>query len=108
MRRPIELEAGVSRAMHASVRYRLSPRETYVLRSAPIRGLGQSERRSSERSAHNTWTLWFVGDENLSNVVEGLLRRGLLTRRAGAGPACADLTAEGRRALEAGQIDPLR
>ena len=103
MRRPIESEAAASRAMHASVRYRLSPRETYVLRSAPIRGRGQSERRSSERSADNTWTLWFVGDENLTNVVEGLLKRGFLGRRDGAGAAYADLTAEGQAALAAGQ-----
>ena len=107
MRRPIEFDAA-SRAMHASDRYRLSPRETYVLRSAPIRGLGRSERRRGERSTRDTWTLWFVGDENLSNVVERLLQRGLLARRVGAGPAYADLTAEGRRAIEAGQVDLLR
>jgi hypothetical protein len=107
MRRPIEFEAA-SRAMHASDRYRLSPREAYVLRSAPIRGLSQSERRRSERSARDTRTLWFVGDENLSNVVERLLQRGLLTRKVGEGPAYADLTEEGRRAIEAGQVDPLR
>ena len=49
------------------------------------------------------WMLWFVGDENLSNVVERLLQRGFLARRGSAGPAYADLTAEGRAVLEAGQ-----
>jgi hypothetical protein len=29
--------------------------------------------------------LWFVGDEELSTVVERLLQRGLLGRRVGAG-----------------------
>jgi hypothetical protein len=44
-----------------------------------------------------------VRDEDLSRVVEGLLQRGFLARRGGDGPTYADLTAEGRAALEAGQ-----
>ena len=63
-----------------------------MLHSAPIRGLGRAGR-----------TMWFVGDEKLTNVVEGLLKRGFLGRRDGAGPAYADLTAEGRAALVAGE-----
>ena len=81
--RRVEFEAA-ERAWHASRdRYRLSPREAYVLRSAPIRGL--SQRRSA---AGRVWTIWMVRDEDLSLVVEGLLQRGLLARRDGAGPAC--------------------
>jgi hypothetical protein len=41
-------------------------------------------------------------------VVETLLLRGFLARRAGAGPPCAELTAEGRAALDAGQTKPQR
>jgi hypothetical protein len=47
--------------------------------------------------------MWLVGDENLSNVVEGLLQRGFLARRCGVGPVFADLTAEGRAAINARQ-----
>ena len=71
-------------------RYRLSPREGYVLRLAPIYG-----RRK------RGWALWMVGDENLSKVVEGLLRRGFLALRGQAGLPCAELTAEGRAAIAA-------
>ena len=49
--------------------------------------------------------MWLVRDENLSQVVEALLARGFLALRAGAGPPCAELTAEGRAALEAGQTN---
>jgi hypothetical protein len=97
--RRVEFEAA-ERAWHASRdRYRLSPREAYVLRSAPIRGL--SQRRSA---AGRVWTIWMVRDEDLSLVVEGLLQRGLLARRDGAGPAYAELTAEGRVAMDLAQI----
>jgi hypothetical protein len=87
--------------------HRLSPREAYVLRSAPIHGLSQtrSRRRRGERIDHRTGTLWLVRDENLTMVVEMLLARGFLALRGGAGPACAELSAEGRAALEAGQIN---
>jgi hypothetical protein len=108
--RRVEFEAA-DRAWHASRdRYRLSPREAYVLRSAPIRGLSHalSRRRHGESAPGRVLTIWLVRDENLSLVVEGLLRRGLLARHAGAGPACAELTAEGRAALEAGRTKPLR
>ena len=99
--RRVEFEAA-ERAWHASRdRYRLSPREAYVLRSAPIRGL--SQRRSA---AGRVWTIWMVHDEDLSLVVEGLLQRGLLARRDGAGPAYAELTAEGRAAMDLAQIKP--
>ena len=103
MRRPVEFEAA-KRAMH-EVR-RLTSREAYVLLSAPIRGLTQTERRRREGAPH--WTMWSVGDENLSNVVERLLQRGFLALRAGEGPIYADLTAEGRAALAAGQSTSLR
>ena len=63
-----------------------------MLRSVPIRGLGRPGR-----------TMWVVGDENLTNVVEGLLKRGFLACREDAGPAYADLTAEGQAAPAAGQ-----
>jgi hypothetical protein len=52
--------------------------------------------------------MWMVGDENLSNVVERLLQRGFLALRVGDGPIYADLTAEGRAALAAGQSTSLR
>jgi hypothetical protein len=52
--------------------------------------------------------MWMVGDENLSNVVERLLQRGFLALRVGEGPIYADLTAEGRRAIEVGRLKPLR
>jgi hypothetical protein len=104
---PIEFEAAdrARRALLAS--HRLSPRETYVLRSAPIRGLSQtiSRRQGGKVTDHRTGTLWLVRDENLTAVVEMLLARGFLTLRGGAGPACAELTAEGRVALEAGQTN---
>jgi hypothetical protein len=47
--------------------------------------------------------MWMVREENLTGVVEKLLRRGFLAHRNGTGPAYADLTAEGQAALEAGQ-----
>ena len=93
-------EVAASRATHASRDRYLSPREAYVLRSAHVRGL----RRRTETVAGIGRTMWLVGDENLSNVVEGLLQRGFLARRRGAGPAYADLTAEGRVAIEARQV----
>ena len=99
-------EVAASRATQASHgRYGLSPREAYVLRSAPIRGLGPAVagRRRDEAAQGYSRTTWIVGDENLTNVVEGLLQRGFLARRRGAGPANADLTAEGRAAINAHQ-----
>ena len=76
-----------------------------MLRSAPIHGLSRtrSRRRRGEVIEHRTGTMWLVRGENLTTVVEMLLVRGFLALRAGAGPACADLTAEGRAALEAGR-----
>jgi hypothetical protein len=89
-------EVAASRTTLASHgRYGLSPREGYVLRSAPVCGL----RHRGETVAGVGRTMWLVGDENLSNVVEGLLLRGFLARRCGVGPAYADLTAEGRVAI---------
>ena len=70
-------------------------------------GQASSQGRRGEGATHISWTLWFVGDENLSDVVERLLQRGFLARRAGAGPAYADLTAAGRRTIEVGQTTPL-
>ena len=103
----IEFEAAdrARRALLAS--HRLSPREAYVLRLAPIHGLSQtmSRRRRGERIESRVGTLWLVRDENLTTVVEGLLSRGFLALRSGAGPACAELTTEGRAALEAGQTN---
>jgi hypothetical protein len=90
MKRPLGVE--FEAASGARRLYRLNPREAYVLHAAPIRGIGRAGR-----------TIWFVGDENLTHVVEGLLKRGFLGRRHGAGPAYADLTTEGREALAAGQ-----
>jgi hypothetical protein len=52
--------------------------------------------------------MWMVRDEDLSNVVEGLLQRGFLARRGGAGPAYADLTAEGQAAIDAWQTESSR
>ena len=103
--KPVEFEAA-DRARQASHgRYRLSPREAYVLRSAPVRGFSHavSRRRRGEPDPGRSFTIWLVRDENLSQVVEGLLRRGFLALRGGAGAPCAELTAEGRAALEAGQ-----
>lgn len=74
-----------------------------MLRSAPIRGLSRSLRRRGEAGR----TMWFVGDENLSPVVEGLLQRGSLVRRGGTGLAYADLALEGRAALEEAGQKPL-
>jgi hypothetical protein len=86
---PIEFETAdrARRALLAS--YRLSPREAYVLRSAPIHGLSQtmSRRRRGEVIDHRTGTMWLVHDENLTVVVEMLLARGFLVLRGGAGPA---------------------
>ena len=104
---PIEFEAAdrARRALLAS--RRLSPREAYVLRSAPIDGLSQtrSRRQGGKLTDHRTGTMWLIRDENLSQVVEALLARGFLALRGGAGPACAELTAQGRAALEAGQTN---
>ena len=103
----IEFEAAdrARRALLAS--HRLSPREAYVLRLAPIHGLSQtmSRRRRGERIESRVGTLWLVRDENLTTLVEALLARGFLVLRGGAGPACAELTAAGRAALEAGQTN---
>lgn len=84
-------------------RYRLSPREAYVLRSAPIHGLVQAgkARRHGEAVPGNARTMWMIGDEHLSDVVERLLLRDFLARRRGAASAYADLTAEGRTAIRA-------
>ena len=104
-------EIAASRATQASHgRYRLSPREAYVLRSAPIRSLGQTRagRRRGEAVKGDSRTMWMVRDEDLSNVVEGLLLRGFLTRRGAAGPAYADLTAGGRVAIEARRTESFR
>jgi hypothetical protein len=49
-----------------------------------------------------------VGDEDLSDVVEGLLRRGFLARRCGVGPAYGDLTTEGRAAIDARLTESIR
>ena len=107
---PIEFETAdrARRALLAS--YRLSPREAYVLRSAPIHGLSQamSRRRRGEVAGGRILTIWLVHDENLSLVVEELLARGFLALRGGAGPPSAELTAKGRAALEAGRIKPFR
>jgi hypothetical protein len=48
-----------------------------------------------------------VHDE-VSPVVEGLLRRGFLARRDGAGSAYAELTAEGRAAMDVAPRKPFR
>jgi hypothetical protein len=88
--------ASAARASHD--RHQLSPREAYVLRSAPIPGLTHAgrPRRHGEAVLSEPRTMWMVGDEPLSEVVERLLERGFLARRRGAGPpAYADLTAEG-------------
>src|SRR6516225_2505596 len=104
----IEFEAAdrARRALLAS--HRLSSREAYVLRLAPIHGLSQtmSRRRRGERIESRIGTIWLVRDENLTTLVEALLARGFLALRRGAGPPCAELTAEGRAALEAGQMKP--
>jgi hypothetical protein len=104
-------EIAASRATQAPHgRYRLSPREAYVLRSAPIRGLGQAVtgRRRGEAAQGGSRTMWMGRHEDLSNVVEGLLQRGFLARRSGAGPANADVTAEGRAAIDARQTEAFR
>jgi hypothetical protein len=108
--RPPEFEAADRARQALRDRYRLSPREAYVLRSAPIRGLSQaiSRRRHGESAHGRIQTIWLVHDEDLSPVVEGLLRRGFLVRHGGAGPAYAELTSEGRAAMDVRQIKPLR
>ena len=108
MRQPIEFEAARRAMYETRDRYRLNSREVYVLRSVPIRGLRQAVagRRRVAAGQGGSWMMWMVHDEDLSNVVERLLQRGLLTRRGGAGPVYAELTAEGRAALEASK--PLR
>ena len=73
-----------------------------MLRSAPIRSLAQAGKAQRHGEAvHGGRTMWMVGDEPLSDVVEGLLLRGFLVRRRGVGEAYADLTAEGRAAIDA-------
>ena len=64
-----------------------------------------SRRWRGERSESRVGTLWLVRDENLTTLVEALLARGFLVLRGGACPACAELTAAGRAALEAGQTN---
>lgn len=83
-------------AIDARARYRLTPRETHVLRRTPISGNRQ----------RGGWTLWAIDGENLTGVVEELLVRGLLAR-AGAWP-CADLTEEGRAALLANRPERMQ
>ena len=103
--RQVEFAAAANAARASHDRYRLSPREAYVLRSVPIRGVGQAVvgRGRDEAAQRQSRTTWIVGDENLSNVVEGLLLRGFLARRRGVGPTYADLTAAGRVAIKARQ-----
>jgi hypothetical protein len=97
-------EIAASRTTQTSYgRYRLSPREAYVLRAASARPL----RRRGETDQGGSRTMW-VRDEDLSNVVEGLLQRGFFSRRGGRGPAYADLTAEGRAAIDARQTESFR
>jgi hypothetical protein len=103
--RQVKFAAASRDRLESRNRYPLSSREAYVLRSAPIRGLSHGR---GEAASGRVWMIWMVRDENLSNAVEGLLQRGLLARRVGEGPAYADLTAEGRRAIEVGRIKPLR
>jgi hypothetical protein len=104
MIRPVEFDAA-QRARQASYgRYRLTPREAYALLSAPIRGHERSERRRREGATGGSWTMWLVGDENLTAVVDGLLLRGLLARRVDEGLVYADLTAEGQRAIDVGRL----
>jgi hypothetical protein len=73
---PIEFEAAdrARRALLAS--YRLSPREAYVLRSAPVRGLSQTmaRRRGGKVTDHRIGTLWLVRDENLTTWSRGCWR----------------------------------
>ena len=91
--RRVEFPSAIAAARPAQEsrdRHWLQPREAYVLRLAPIHGL---RRRGL--------TLRIVRDEDLSKVVDGLLRRGLLALCADAGPPCADLTTEGRAAIDA-------
>ena len=104
---PIEFEAADRARRTLLASYRLSPREAYVLRSAPVRGLSQTmaRRRGGKVTDHRIGTLWLVRDENLTTLVEALLARGFLVLRGGACPACAELTAAGRAALEAGQTN---
>jgi hypothetical protein len=47
-----------------------------------------ARRRGGKVTDHRIGTLWLVRDENLTTVVEGLLSRGFLALRSGAGPAC--------------------
>ena len=42
MKQPVEFAAAANASRESHDRYRLSPREAYVLRSAPIRGVGQA------------------------------------------------------------------
>ena len=59
---PVEFAAAAS-ASRSHDRYRLSPREAYVLRSAPIRGVVQAgkARRHGEAAASSIRTMWMVG-----------------------------------------------
>jgi hypothetical protein len=106
MIRSVEFDAAQRARQTSYGRYRLTPRDAYVLLSAPIRGLGRPERRRRDGVTRASWMM--MCDENLSNVVERLLQRGFLALRVGEGPIYADLTAEGRAALEAGRIKSLR
>lgn len=107
MKRPVEFAAAASASRASHDCYWLSPREVYVLRSAPIRGVVQAgkARRHGEAVLGNARTMWMTGDEHLSDVVERLLLRGFLARRRRAAPAYADLTAEGRAAIQARQTE---
>jgi hypothetical protein len=85
-------EVAASRATRVSHgRYGLSPREAYVLRSAPIRGIGQAVAVRRHGAA--------------AQGRDGLLVRGFLARRCGVGPAYANLTAEGRVAIKTTTYD---
>ena len=87
MKRPVEFAAAASAWLASHNHYQLSPREAFVLRSAPIRGLAQAgkARRHGEAVLSAPRAMWMVGDEPLSDVVEGLLLRGFLARRCGVG-----------------------
>jgi hypothetical protein len=90
MMAPIEFEAADRARLALLASHRLSPREAYVLRAAPIRGLSQtkSRRLGGEVIDHRIGTMWLVRDENLTMVVDTLLARGFLALRVGAGALC--------------------
>ena len=66
---------------------RLAPRETFVMLRAPV-----APRRTGG------FTRWLVEFEDLTGVVNGLIRAGYMEVSAA---GFADLTEEGRRALRA-------